>query len=354
MNSIEWPMPCATHERLAAEAREESAASPVIRHSLVIPVYRNEDNVADLLVALAGLARSVSGFEAVLVVDGSPDRSADLLAAGLADAPYAWQLVELSRNFGSFAAIRQGLAMARGEYVAVMAADLQEPPELVERFFATLDADEADLVVAVRAARADPPLTTLTSRLYWGLYRRLVMPEMPAGGVDVFACNRAFRGALLGLEERNSFLIGQLFWLGFRRLEVPYERRARMAGVSAWKFRRRLRYMLDSVFAFSDLPISVLLWLGALGAGVSIIASSIVIAAWALGTVEVRGYVPVMLAVMFFGSLMVLGQGILGCYIWRVADNTKKRPLSVVLSHRSSSVKPLLESGRAKKGISAS
>lgn len=313
---------------------EALTAAPAIRHSLVIPVYKNEENLTDLLAALRDLATRIEGFEVVFVVDGSPDGSAIRLAQELPAAPFAWQLVELSRNFGSFAAIRQGLALARGELTAVMAADLQEPPELVEDFFKSLDGDAADIVVAVRASRVDPYFTRLTSRIYWSLYRSIVMRQVPVGGVDVFACNRAFRDALLSLEERNSFLIGQLFWLGFRRLEVPYERRARAAGVSAWRFRSRLRYMLDSIFAFTDLPITLFLWLGAFGVGASVIGSLVVVAAWLLGDIAVRGYVPIMLTVMFFGSLMVLGQGILGCYIWRTAENTKKRPLSVVLSHR--------------------
>jgi len=309
----------------------------VVRHSLVIPVYRNEENIPDLLRALADLAGKIEAFEAVFIVDGSPDRSVSLLSEKLPAMPFAWQLVELSRNFGSFAAIRQGLAIARGELTAVMAADLQEPPELVHELFRQVGAKEYDLAVGVRTSRKDSPLTQMTSKIYWTLYHSLVMQEIPAGGVDVFACNRAFRDALLSLEERNSFFIGQLFWLGFRRVEIPYERRARVIGKSAWTFQRRLRYMLDSVFAFSDLPISVLLWLGALGVGVSFGWSLALVLLKAFGLIAVRGYVAIMLAIMFFGSLLLLSQGILGCYLWRVAENTKKRPISVVLSHRSSS-----------------
>ena len=106
-----------------------------VEHSLIIPVFRNEENVSTLLAALEELAQKVQALEVVFVVDGSPDRSAEALAKGLTRAGYAWQLIELSRNFGSFAAIRQGLALASGRYFAVMAADLQEPPCLIQRFF---------------------------------------------------------------------------------------------------------------------------------------------------------------------------------------------------------------------------
>jgi polyisoprenyl-phosphate glycosyltransferase len=186
----------------------------------------------------------------------------------------------------------------------------------------------------VRGARADPFITKLSSAIYWRVYRFLIMREIPTGGVDVFACNSAFRDALLTLEERSSFLIGQLFWLGFRRREITYERRTRMIGKSAWNLKRRLRYMLDNVFAFSDLPISILLWLGTLGILVSMLAAPIVIGAWLSGLINVRGYTPIMLLTIFFGSLLVFGQGIIGCYVWRVSENTKRRPLSIILSHR--------------------
>lgn len=334
-------MPCTLlHElRDPSETMSPSATSPdlsAIRYSIVIPVYRNEDNIPDLLKALQQLSSEWAELEVVFVVDGSPDRSAARLAEGLRQASFQWQLVELSRNFGSFAAIRQGLAIARGDYFAVLAADLQEPPDLINDFFRELSQDHCDLAVGVRIARADPTFAKLSSALYWRLYRQFVMPDIPVGGVDVFACNRAFCSALLSLEERNSFLIGQIFWLGFRRLEIPYERRQRTIGKSAWTFSRRLRYTLDTLFAFSDLPISIFLWLGFFGSAMSLLISFVIVGSWLLNLVDVRGYVPIMLAISLMGSTLLLSQGIIGCYIWRISENTKKRPLSVILSHRSS------------------
>jgi glycosyltransferase involved in cell wall biosynthesis len=307
---------------------------PAVGHSLIIPVYRNEENISDLILALGELANSIEAFEVVFVVDGSPDNSAELLAQKLPGARFAWQLVELSRNFGAFSAIRQGLALARGQCLAVMAADLQEPPELMIEFFRELNSGHCDLIVGVRASRVDPLTTRLSSQIFWWFYKRLIMSQVPTGGVDVFGCNRAFCTALLSLEERDSSLIGQLFWLGFRRKEIRYERRPRRVGNSAWNFRRRFRYMMDSIFAFSDLPISVLLWLGTGGIVVSFVLAIVIIAAWIWGDIDVRGYVPIMLAIVFFGSIMIFGQGILGCYLWRISENSKKRPLSIVLTHR--------------------
>src|ERR1700758_2619147 len=127
-------------------SEQDSMCAVTVRHSLVIPVYGNEENISDLLAALVDLARKIDDLEVVFVVDGSPDQSMALLSQRLPTMPFAWQLIEVSRNFGSFAAIRQGLAIARGELMAVMAADLQEPPDLIHDFFERLQENQYDLV----------------------------------------------------------------------------------------------------------------------------------------------------------------------------------------------------------------
>lgn len=299
--------------------------------SLIVPVYRNEGSIPELLEALTELNRAMDGdFEAVLVVDGSPDRSLELLADALPKAPFASQLLALSRNFGSFPAIAAGLAAARGEMLGVLAADLQEPPELALEFRRILLADEADIVVGTRTGRADPLGQRLASRAFWWFYRSLVQREIPRGGVDVFACNRAFRDRLLALRERNTTLVGLIFWLGFRRAEVAYARRPRRHGASAWSFRRRLRYLLDSTFAFSDLPMRLLSLVGISGMLLSVGLTVVVLAAKAAGSIEVPGYAATVLTVMFFGGLNSLGLGLLGEYVWRTFENTKGRPSYIV------------------------
>src|SRR3954453_24102359 len=155
-------------------------------NSLVIPVYKNEANLERLLAELLKLADRVSGeFEVVFVVDGSPDRCLEILRERLPALPLRTQLLSLSRNFGSFAAIAAGLEKARGENFAVMAADLQQPPELVLQFFEALSQGRADIVFGVRGKRSDPWLSELSSNIFWWIYRRLVIKEMPPGGVDV-------------------------------------------------------------------------------------------------------------------------------------------------------------------------
>ena len=324
----------AATDRASVRIRQDrppcDATRPVA--SLVVPIYRNEENIPDLLRALAAMSHSVERFEAVLVVDGSPDRSAEMLRTLLPVAGFESQLVVLSRNFGSFAAIREGLRIARGSVFAVMAADLQEPPELALDFFRRLLADECDVAVGVRRSRSDPAWVRATSAIYWSLYRRFVIREVPIGGVDMFACNEHFRAELLHLNENAGFLIGQIFWLGFRRAEVLYDRRRRQKGVTGWPFRRRLRYLVDSIFAHSDLPIHLLVMMGGIGATLTLSAATTVLVAWLAGAIHVQGYVPLMLSVLFVGFVIVLCLGIVGIYVWRIAENVRGRPLAIVAS----------------------
>lgn len=298
--------------------------------SLVIPVYRNEGSLPDLLEAVESLSARLEGaFEAVFVVDGSPDRCHPILRERLPGCGFRSQLVLLSRNFGSFMAIRAGLQVGRGDRFAVMAADLQEPPELVLEMDRLLRGDEADVVVGTREGRDDPFVSRLLSRTFWGLYRRYVMPEVPVGGVDMFGCNRAFRDSLLGLEERHSSLIAQLFWLGFRRVTVPYRRAPRRHGRSAWTFHKKLAYLSDSVFSFTDLPIRLLTRVGSVGALLAALLGLVALVARLQGLIDVPGYAMIILSISFIGCLNLLGLGIVGSYAWRTFENTKNRPLVV-------------------------
>lgn len=295
--------------------------------SLVIPVFKNEASLPDLMDACSALARALKfPLEVVCVVDGSPDDCAAWLREHLPRQPFRSQLCEHSRNFGSFAAIRTGLALATGDVFAVMAADLQEPITLAQTFFEKLASGEVDVAIGVRAGRVDD---SISSRIFWGLYRRFIIREVPAGGVDMFGCSREARDTLVSLHERNSSLIGQLFWIGYRRVQVQYERQARKHGVSAWTFSRKVNYLLDSVYSFSDLPIRLLMWLGVGSLGTAALAGLLVLVARLTGQIEVPGYTATILAVMFFGGLNSLGLGVIGEYVWRTFENTKGRPVAI-------------------------
>lgn len=295
--------------------------------SVVIPVYRNSENISALLAALAELQGTLgSQLEVVFVVDGSPDDSYDRLRAALPRHLFRSQLLLLSRNFGSFAAIRAGLEAASGSRFAVLAADLQEPPELILEFDRLLRAGSADIVIGTRATRADSFSSRAGSGTFWAAYRRWVQPEIPPGGVDVFGCTKQVRDEILSLREANSSLIGLLFWVGFRREFVAYDRRLRQAGRSAWTLAKKVRYLSDSVFNFTDLPVRLLFRIGFLGTISSIVAAAVILVAKLTSRIPVPGYTATALIVVFFGALNCLGLGVIGGYVWRTLENTKGRP----------------------------
>lgn len=327
------------HATAAATTPQPSRTEPPapVRYSIVVPVYGNEASLPPLLDRLEMLMASLhGGLEVVFVVDGSPDGSYALLADRLPREPFVSRLVAHSRNFGSFAAIRTGLQRATGRYVGVMAADLQEPPELMLEFFERLESGSADLVVGARRGRDDPALSALGARLFWSLYRRLVQPSMPVGGIDVFACNDEFRRHLVDFEEANSSLVALTMWLGFRRSTVEYDRLPRDSdhGSSGWTLRKKLKYLSDSVFSFTDLPIRVLLAAGCTGIVVSVVLAAMVAIARATDMITVPGYAATIMVIAFFGALNLAGLGIVGAYVWRAFENTKRRPGAVVMGDR--------------------
>ena len=213
-----------------------------------------------------------------------------------------------------------------------MAADLQEPVSLINDFFESSQSVSATWYRRARAVETIPA-RLLTDVL--GLYRRLVQPEIPPGGVDVFACTREVALQLSELRESHTSLVGLLYWVGFRRVEVPYVRQPRPAGKSAWSVRKRIRYLQDSIFSFTNLPIAAITVVGVLGVMASLTYAAVTFGFWVTGSIDVQGYTPLMLALLFMASSVLIGLGIVGSYVWRTYENSKGRPTAITQSHES-------------------
>ena len=216
-----------------------------------------------------------------------------------------------------------------------MAADLQEPPELILDFCRLLREDRCDVVVGYREHREDSLLSRLFAFTFWRIYKGLVQPEMPDGGIDVFGCNLKFREKLLEFEELNSTLVGLLVWMGFRRESIPYQRRSRRKGKSAWTFRKKLRYFFDSIYAFSDLPFQLLTGLGVFALIMSLGLGGVIVYLRLTYGINVPGYAATAILILFFGALQCLSFGVLGGYVFRAFENTKRRPPYLVQIHQS-------------------
>ena len=308
-----------------------TGVSAVKSFSIVVPVYGNARSLPQLLDRLDDLSSHLNGeLEIVFVIDGSPDDSNSVLTRLLPAFNLPTQLIQHSKNFGSFAAIRTGMKHATGQYIAVMAADMQEPPELVLNFFHALATDDVDIAVGRRETRNDPTFSKWTSGAYWRIYRRFIFPEMPEGGVDIFACTRAVADEVLALDESHSSLVGLLYWVGFRRVEIPYERQAREHGKSGWTPAKKIRYLLDSVFNFTDLPLMLLIVVGILGGISTGIVGIVILVAYLTGGISEPGYTPLMLVISFSTFSILVALGIVGLYVWRAFENTKRRPSAII------------------------
>lgn len=302
-------------------------------YSVVIPVYKNVSSIPEVLKRIERLNKTfLNQVEAIFIVDGSPDSSLLTLKNSLPKAKFSSRLVSHSRNFGSFAAIRTGLSLAEGRYLAIMSADLQEPAELIVDFFKELATGRSDVVLGVRSKRNDDFLSQLNSNSFWWMYRKFVQPETPKGGVDIFGITKSVATTLVTMSESHSSLVGQLMWIGFRRSEVLYVRQARKYGKSAWSFAKKLTYFNDSLYSFTSFPISIILVVGALGTATSGAFALVVFSTWVLGGIGVPGYTAQMIVQLLSTGSVLLALGVLGTYIWRTYENSKQRPQSIVMS----------------------
>lgn len=298
-------------------------------YSLIIPVYKNSQSIPELLISINNLNKKLNNkLEAVFIIDGNPENEFEILKEQLKKYSFKSQLISHSKNFGSFAAIKTGLENATGNYFSVMAADMQEPPDVVIQIFKKLTDKKSNIIIGNRIGRKD---NNIFSNIFWNIYKKYIQNDIPTGGVDMFGCDKTVRDTLINLKENNSSLVGLLYWIGFKKEYIDYIRVKRKYGKSAWNFKRKFKYMIDSIFAFSDLPIQILIGLGLIGISMSSILSIIVLISKLIGTITVPGYTATLLIVSFFSSINLLCFGIIGLYIWRAFENTKNRPNTIIM-----------------------
>jgi|688.fasta_scaffold166198_2 glycosyltransferase involved in cell wall biosynthesis len=298
---------------------------------IIIPVYKNELNISALLDGLNTLHNRIKGckLSVTFVIDGSPDKSYEAIKSSLSAVNFSVKLVNLSRNFGAVTAVRAGLHATEGDYFAVMAADSQEPIELYLGFLDRLQLGD-DVVIGRRAGRVDSTSVKLFATIGWWIYKNFVFKELPVGGADVFACTRRVRDTLISFSEKNSSLIGAVYWIGYQRSEVLYSRKKRLAGVSSWNFFKSFRYFLDSCFNFSDAPIRVLWILGLVGVSLALLLGTLTVLAKLFGAMAPEGYSTIVVTILLIGGINLVGIGIVGEYVVRAFENSKRRPEFII------------------------
>ncbi|MEG1011488.1 MAG: glycosyltransferase family 2 protein [Ruthenibacterium sp.] len=295
--------------------------------SIIIPVYFNQENLIPLYEDIKEKIIDVIDFdyEVVMVDDGSQDNSWDIMCQ-LAEKDPKIKAMKLSRNFGSHAAILCGLSNCTGDCAVVKAADLQEPTELILEMYQSWNHGN-NVVLAVRNDREDK---SLLSELYYWLTKKVALPQMPKGGFDVFLLDRKVIRVLEVLDEKNSAITGQILWSGFRTEKIYYTRKAREVGTSRWTLKKKIRLFSDTLFSFSKLPITLVTAVGIFSCAGSVFWALLVFYGKLMGNIPVQGFTTLFIFQLFSFGIIMLTLGVLGNYIWRAFDASRKRPVYIV------------------------
>lgn len=297
--------------------------------SIIIPVYRSAAIMPKLLDAIeAERKQSNWNLELILVDDGGEVSSFDTIKELAQKYPYI-RGFQLSRNFGHQAAVRFGLRMSRGEYVAIIDDDLQDPPNLLPNFFAYLD-QGWDVAYGIRKKRKEWPHKVIAYLLFYRLLNLLSERPMPLDAGDFCVMKRCVVEAMLQLQERNPFLRGIRAWVGFKQIGVEYERQGRAEGESGYTLRKLLRIAFDGIFSFSRVPLKITTLIGGLSLLTGMLYGIYTLAMYFSNGIPIQGFTTIILFIIFFGSMNLICMGILGAYIARIYDEGKARPDVVV------------------------
>lgn len=298
--------------------------------SLVVPVFNEEEVIGVFYERASKALAAIPGmtYELIFIDDGSRDTSLKQLTAFAAQNPRV-RVIKFSRNFGHQIAISAGIDLARGDCVAVIDADLQDPPEVVADMVEQWR-NGFDVVYGVRSDRAGETRFKLwTASMFYRMMGRLTNIHIPPNVGDFRLMSRRVVDQVKTLREKDRFVRGLVSWVGFSQTGVTYKRDARYAGETKYPFRKMLKFSFDGITSFSTVPLKVATWMGTGAAVLAILYLSTVFIQWTLGY-TVQGWATIMVAVLFLGSTQLICIGILGEYVGRVFNEVKPRPMYVI------------------------
>jgi glycosyltransferase involved in cell wall biosynthesis len=299
--------------------------------SIVVPVFNEEGNVAELVRRIHGILVALPGrpaFEMCFVNDGSSDGTLAQLQRAARDYPDV-VIVNLSRNFGHQIAATAGLDVARGNAVVLMDGDLQDPPELIADFVGKWR-EGYDVVYATRRTRrGESAFKLVTAKIFYRVIKALTNVSIPVDTGDFRLMSRRVVDALGRTRERHRFLRGLVSWVGFRQIGIAYDRAERHSGTTKYPFSKMLKFAIDGITSFSQIPLRISTYLG-FATSTFAFLYAVVILALQFAHLNFPGYTSTMLAILFIGGIQLVGIGILGEYVGRIYDEIKARPLYLI------------------------
>lgn len=301
--------------------------------SLIVPCYNEEESLPILYKAICDVRdnQSKNEFEFIFVNDGSKDKTADVIR-DLARKDSCVKYVIFSRNFGKESAMYAGLEKAKGDYVAILDADMQDPPSLIPEMIEKLDNDEADIVAARRVTReGEPKIRSFFARTFYKLINKMCEVEIADGARDFRLMKRKVVDAILSVSERQRFSKGIFAWVGFRTLWLEHQNVERVAGETKWSFWKLFKYAIDGIVSFTTAPLRLATLCGFASAFTAFVymvyyfIRAIILQIYN----DVPGYPSLLCILLFIGGLILMALGVLGEYIGRTFIEVKNRPIYI-------------------------
>jgi dolichol-phosphate mannosyltransferase len=295
--------------------------------SVIIPCYNEEENLPELYKRLQHVAETARhAFEFIIVDDGSSDSSFHILE-NISSKDSRLKVIKFSRNFGSHAACLAGLSQAKGDACAFLSADLQDPPEVVETL-ANEWGKGYQVVIGVREWEKES--ARLFPSLYYRAVRRFALKNMPEAGTDVFLIDRKVVDAIVSIGEKNTSIFGLILWSGFKQTIVQYRKGPRQKGTSKWTLANKMKLFIDTFVSFSYIPLRLISLAGTLLACLGFLYALFIVFNRMFFSMPVEGWASLMVVLLVVSGTQLIFLGILGEYLWRNFDETRKRPAFII------------------------
>lgn len=299
--------------------------------SLIVPCYNEQEVLPIFCEEVTRVVKELDcDYEVIFVNDGSKDATLDILQE-MCDKNTNFKYISFSRNFGKEAAMYAGFCNVSGDYVAVMDADLQDPPSLLPDMMKILESGEYDSVATRRVSRVgEPPIRSFFARQFYKLINKISDADIVDGARDFRLMKREMVDAIVAMGETNRFSKGIFGWIGFRTYWMPYENKERAAGETKWNFWKLFKYAVDGIINFSQVPLSLASWFGLFMTVVAFLFIIFIVVRKLIFGDPVSGWASTICVIILIGGIQLFSLGIMGQYIAKMYMEVKKRPHYIV------------------------